>query len=124
MPKPLTLYLVPLTTLETGFADPGFEAYSTEDIDEQIRNNPYSQVECICLLTSVWNHDQLKNFNYTMMFMVILVVTCVQVFFFDHFKGNSRDVARMLPVVLLNLMYKPDTRFWILMRIRKCCWQT
>ena len=43
MSKPLTLYLVPLmTTLETGFADPGFEAYSTEDIDEQIRNNPYS----------------------------------------------------------------------------------
>ena len=62
MSKPLTLYLVPLlTTLETGFADPGFEAYSIEDIDEQIRNNPHFQVECICLLTPVWNHDQLRK---------------------------------------------------------------
>ena len=60
--RPLTLYLVPLmTTLETGFADPGFEAYSIEDIDEQIRNNPHFQVECICLLTPVWNHDQLRK---------------------------------------------------------------
>ncbi|KAL1581447.1 hypothetical protein V4U94_001183 [Candida albicans] len=60
--RPLTLYSVPLmTTSETGFADPGFEAYSIEDIDEQIRNNPHFQVECICLLTPVWNHDQLRK---------------------------------------------------------------
>ena len=60
--KLLTFQLVPLmTTLETGFADPGFEAYSIEDIDEQIRNNPHFQVECICLLTPVWNHDQLRK---------------------------------------------------------------
>ena len=89
MSKPLTLYLVPLTTtLETGFADPGFEAYSTEDIDEQIRNNPYSQVECICLLTSIWNHDQLKNFNYTMMFMDDTTLSHAYKYFSWHFKGN------------------------------------
>ncbi|KHC82547.1 hypothetical protein MGS_01403, partial [Candida albicans P78042] len=62
--KLLTFQSVPLmTTSETGFADPGFEAYSTEniDIDEKIRNNPYPQIDCICLLTPVWNHDQLRK---------------------------------------------------------------
>ena len=90
MPKPLTFQLVPLmTTLETGFADPGFEAYSTEniDIDEKIRNNPYSQIDCICLLTPIWNHDQLKNFNYTMIYTELLHCHMRISIFLQSFQG-------------------------------------